>query len=116
MPPGWGVSPEIDARLMITPPFPRAIIPGATRFTRRKADLRLICTILWSCSSVASSAGPFWRLVALLLTRIPIGPSALGLPHRALQLLPSPDVAGEREHLSGEAGELPRGLLHPREL
>src|ERR1051325_8031918 len=76
MPPGWGVSPEIEARLMIAPAFPRAIIPGATRLTRRNADVRLISTILSSCSSVASSAGPFWRLVALLLTRMSIGPSA----------------------------------------
>src|ERR1041385_1894420 len=83
MPPGWGVSPEIEARLMIAPPFPRAIIPGATRLTRRNADLRLISTILSSCSSVASSAGPFWRLVALLLTRMPIGPSARSVSRTA---------------------------------
>src|ERR1043166_9117873 len=70
------MSPDTEATLMMAPPLPRAIIPGATRFTSRKADLRLISTILSSCASVASSAGPFCTLVALLLTRIRIGPSA----------------------------------------
>src|ERR1051326_877614 len=166
MPPGWGVSPEIEARLMIEPPLPPAIIPGATRRTRRNAALRLMSIILSNWASVASSAGPFCRLVALLLTRMSIGPSArsvsrtarsrssgfptwqatgctfpgsppssdrkvggavvdqdvdraqraLRLPHRPVQVLRFPHVAGHRVHLPGQPAQLRCGALQHLEL
>ena len=60
---------------MIEPPVFRSIIFGTVRRTSRRALLTLISNILSIISSVTSNAGPCPMFVALLLTRMSIGPT-----------------------------------------